>query len=259
MLLDRRHFVAGLPALLPAALAASPEETPRTRFYVLERYFLEQGSQPARLNEFFSRWLIPAAAKVHKGPLIVMEAVLAPHLPEVAVLFGVESAEQVFTVPKALFADKDFSRAFDKWEEGEAPFVNSSASLLQATDYSPEIVAPAKPAGTPRYFELRVYHSPTRRQNVALHERFSSAEINIFHRCGINPLLYTTTVFGDNRPDLTYLIPFDSLAAREKAWAAFSADPEWVKLRKSSTDKAGQISIRSNISIYRATAYSPIR
>ena len=60
-------------------------------------------------------------------------------------------------------------------------------------------------------------------------------------------------------PNLTYLIPFDNLAAREKAWDAFSADPEWVKVRKESIDKHGQISSVIQISIFKAAAYSPIR
>ena len=110
-----------------------------------------------------------------------------------------------------------------------------------------------------RVFELRVYHSPTARQNKALHERFSGHEIKIFHRVGVNPILYTTTVFGANRPNLTYLIPFDTLAAREKAWAAFSADEEWVRVRKESIDRSGQISSVMNISLYKAMPYSPIR
>ena len=58
---------------------------------------------------------------------------------------------------------------------------------------------------------------------------------------------------------LTYLIPFDNLAAREKAWDAFSADPEWVKVRKESIDRYGQISSVSQISIFKAAAYSPVR
>ena len=259
MLLDRRHFLEGLPALMPAALAASAEAAPRTRFYVFEQYFLEQGTQPARINEFFSKALLPAMDRVHKGPKIFLEAVMAPHLPQVAAIFGVESPEQVWSISKALFADKDFSRAFDQWEAGEAPYASASASLLEATDYSPEITAPEKPPAAPRVFELRVYHSPTFRQNKALHQRFSGAEIKIFHRVGVNPILYTTTVFGANRPNLTYLIPFDTLAAREKAWAAFSADEEWVRVRQESIDRSGQISIVSNISLYKAMPYSPIR
>jgi len=259
MILERRQFLQGLPALIPAALAAAPADAPRTRFYVFEQYFLEQGTQSARIHDFFSKALLPAMEKIHKGPKIFLDAVMTPHMPQVAAIFGLESPDQVWSVSKALFANPEFSRAFDQWEAGEAPYVSASASLLEATDYSPEIVAPAKPPAAPRVFELRVYHSPTVRQAKALHQRFSGAEVKIFHRVGINPLFYSTTVFGAARPNLTYLIPFDTLAAREKAWDAFSADPEWVRVRKESIDRSGQISITSNHSLYKATAYSPIR
>src|ERR1039457_2461600 len=220
---------------------------------------MEQGSQPGRIHDFFSKALLPAMERIHKGPKIFLEAVLAPHMPEVAAIIGLESCDQVWSVSKALFSDKEFVRAFDQWELGEPPYVSASASLLEATDYSPEIAVPEKPPAAPRVFELRVYHSPTFRQNKALHQRFSGAEIKIFHRVGVNPILYSTTVFGASRPNLTYLIPFDTLAAREKAWAAFSADEEWVRVRQESVDRAGQISIVSNISIYKAMPYSPIR
>jgi NIPSNAP len=258
MILDRRQFLGGLPALMPAALAAAPAEATRTRFYVFEQYFLENGTQPARINEFFSKALLPAMDRIHKGPKIFLEAVMTPHMPQVAAIFGVESPEQAWSISKALFADKEFSRAFDQWETGEQPYVSTTSSLLEATDYSPEIVAPEKPPAAPRVFELRVYHSPTVRQNKLLHQRFSNAEIKIFHRVGVNPILYTTTVFGANRPNLTYLIPFDTLAAREKAWTAFSADEEWVRVRKESVDRGGQISSVYSSSLYKAMPYSPI-
>jgi hypothetical protein len=239
-------------------MAAGAENT-RTRFYILEQYFLEQGTQPARIHEFFSKALVPAMNRVHKGPMIFLEAVMAPHMPQVVAILGVQSIEQVWSVSKALFADKEFTRAFDQWEAGEPPYISAAASLLEATDYSPEIVPPEKPPVAPRYFELRTYHSPTARQWKALHERFSGAEIKIFHRSGVQPLLYSSTVFGANRPNLTYLIPFDSLAAREKAWAAFGADEEWVRVRKESIDRSGQISSVIQISLFRSTPYSPIR
>ena len=243
---------------MPAALASGAAEAPRTRFYVFEQYFLEQGTQPGRIHEFFSKALIPAMEKVHKGPKIFLDAVMTPHMPQVAAIFGVETPEQVWSISKALFADKEFSAAFDRWETGEPPYVSASASLLEATDFSPEIAVPAK-AGAARYFELRVYHSPGVRQNKALQQRFSGGEIGIFHRVGVNPLLYATTVFGASRPNLTYLIPFDTLAAREKAWAAFSADAEWARVRKESIERGGQINRVSSISLYQATPYSPVR
>ena len=139
---------------------------------------------------------------------------------------------------------------------GEPPFDALNTTVLEATAYSPEIVI--KKSETPRYFELRTYHSPTMAQLIALHQRFAGPEQRVFHRSGIFPLFYSSTVIGANMPNLTYLIPFDSLAAREKAWAAFSADPEWIKARQESIDKSGQIVSVSDIAIYRATPYSPI-
>ena len=89
MILDRRHFLGGLPALMPVA-AANAAEAPRTRFYVFEQYFLENGTQPARIHDFFSKALLPAMNRIHKGPKIFLEAVMTPHMPQVAAIFGVE-------------------------------------------------------------------------------------------------------------------------------------------------------------------------
>jgi hypothetical protein len=258
MILDRRRFLGGLPALVPSAVVAA-DEPARTRFYVLEQYFLEQGAQPTRIHDFFSKALLPAMERVHKGPRIFLESVIAPHMPQVVAIFGVQSCDQIWNISRAIFADKDFLKAFDQWEAGEAPYISASAALLEATEFSPEIVAPEKPPAAPRIFEIRTYHSPTARQAKLLHERFAGAEIKIFHRSGVNPILYGSTVFGANRPNLTYVIPFDTLAAREKAWAAFGADEEWVRVRKESVDRGGQLSIVQNMSLFRATPYSPIR
>jgi len=259
MILDRRHFLEGMPALLPSSLFAATEERRKTRFYVLEQYFLENGTQPGRIHDFFSKALLPALERVHKGPTIVLDAVVATHMPQVAVILGIESVDQIWSVSKALFSEEGFNRAFDQWEAREPPYISASAALLEATSFSPEIVTGDKPPAAPRIFELRSYHSPTARQWKALQERFAGPEIKIFHRVGVHPLLYASTVFGPGRPDLTYLIPFETLAAREKAWNAFAADEEWMRVRKESIDRSGQISSVIQISLFRAAAYSPIR
>jgi hypothetical protein len=259
MILDRRRFLGGLPALMPSAVASAADEPARTRFYVVEQYFLDQGAQPTRIHDFFSKALLPAMERVHKGPKIFLDAVMAPHVPQVAAIFGVQSLDQIWNISKAIFADKDFTRAFDQWESGETPYISASATLLEATEFSPEIAAPDKPAAAPRVFEIRSYHSPTARQSKMLHERFAGAEIKIFHRVGVHPILYGSVVFGADRPNLTYVIPFDNLAAREKAWNTFAADEEWLRVRKESVDRGGQLSVGQNLSLFKATPYSPIR
>ena len=141
----------------------------------------------------------------------------------------------------------------------EPPYDSAERWLLRATDFSPEFVPLAEKPKTPRYFEMRVYHAPTQRQLSMVHERFAGSEIKIFHRVGVHPILYANTVFGNEMPNLTYIISFASLDAREKAWDAFAADPEWVKVRAESVARGGQIVNYQNIALWRAAAYSPIQ
>ena len=49
------------------------------------------------------------------------------------------------------------------------------------------------------------------------------------------------------------------MAERDKAWAAFRADPDWVKARDASIKESGQIVSKITNYILRPTAYSPIQ
>ena len=90
-------------------------------------------------------------------------------------------------------------------------------------------------------YELRIYESPTVRQLNYLHNRFAGGEIDIFHKSGIHPVLYADTMVGPNMPNMAYLIPFENLAARDAAWAAFGSNPDWQKIREESVKQGGEI------------------
>ena len=241
------------------ALAAQPDKK-KTRYYLMHNFYLRNGTQVERIHSFLRDTVLPATSKIHRGPVIVLEALVAPHMPQVTVIAGMESLEQYQNLRAALQASEAYNQGLDKWEKGpEPPTEHYSTQLLEATDYSPEIIVPEKPPAASRIFELRVYHSPSAWQLKALHERFAGPEIKIFHRVGVHPILYSSTLFGPNKPNLVYLTPFDSLDAREKAWAKFGADPEWIKVRKESIERSGQISSVIQISLHRAAPYSPVR
>jgi len=256
--MNRRSFfpsVAGA-GLLSQTAAAQPSAT--TRLYCLDYFYYRQGDQVNRLNEFFSSQA-PLFMK-HMRALGVFTAVMAPHAQTMMVLSGFASAEEMAAAASNIEADAGYQKAHAEFESGaEPPFDSAQRVLLRATAFSPEITPPAEKPKTPRYFELRVYHSPTLRQLALVHERFAGPEIQIFHRSGVHPILYADTIIGPDLPNLTYLIPFASLADREKAWDAFGADPEWVKVRTESIARGGQIVNYNNISLWRATAYSPIQ
>jgi hypothetical protein len=260
--MNRRTFVnsAGAFGVSTAAAGGAPAAAGRkTAFYLLETYYMRSSTQAPRINQFMSRGLLPALARFQTGPGIFLEGLVASHMPQFVAIRGFASLDELYGDTARLRADAAYQREFAAWENGpEPPYEHYSRTILEASAYSPEI-APPEPGPRPRIFELRVYHSPTWNQLAALHERFAGSEIKIFHRSGVHPLLYSQTLAGPNMPNLTYLIPFDSLAAREKAWDAFSADPEWVKVRQDSIEKHGQISSVIAMSLLRATAYSPVR
>ena len=256
--MNRRSFVGALGGF--GMLAGAPAESKKTACYLLQAHYLKAGPQLAAFQEFLSKSFLPALAEVHSGPQIYLEALVAPHIPQLLAIYGFESLDQVQSVSRSLAQHAGLRKKLAELESGpEPPYERLDSTLLEAADYSPEIAAPAPQHAAGRIFELRVYHSPSWRQLQALHERFAGPEIKIFHRSGVHPLFYSSTVIGANMPNLTYLIPFDSLAAREQAWAAFGADPEWAKVRQESVEKYGQISNIIGISLYRATAWSPVR
>src|SRR5216684_3955207 len=253
--MHRRRFIGVLGAL-SLAKAATPEK--RTKFYAFEHFTLKNGSGVSRLHDFLSQALLPAMNRVHSGPKIILEQLVGPHTPEALAIYGFSSMEEMWDVHTKVMQDQATGKALQALESGAEPaFESVDSSVVEAADYSPEIKPEA--SDTPRIFEVRVYHSPTFRQLGLLHERFRGPEIKIFHRAGIHPILYGSTVIGPNIPNLVYVIPYTDLASREKAWNAFGADPEWQKVRKESIERGGEIVSSNQILLYKAAKYSPVR
>ena len=154
-------------------------------------------------------------------------------------------------------ADPGYQKAHEELERGsEPPFDSLQRVLLAATDFSPEIVPPAEKPKSPRYFEMRVYHSPTERQLRFLHERFSGAEISIFRRSGVHPILYTDTLCGSGHANFTYVIPFATW--RIAKGLELVARPRLTRGARRVDRQGGQIVDYQNMSLWRAAAFSPI-
>jgi NIPSNAP len=254
--MQRRTFLSALGAVGITQAATPP--TKKTRFYVIDQYKMRSGTQPARLHEFFSQTLLPTLSKIHTGPKIILNAEASSHLPQAALIVGYSSLQELAEVRNQIYADEGVLKKWAALETAGSLFDTLDSSILEAAPYSPEI-APSAAGAVPRVFEMRVYHAPGSRQLQGLHERFSGPEIGIFHRVGIFPVLYASTMFGTDQPNLVYLIPFADFGAREKAWNTFGADEEWQKARKESFDKYGPIPDVIQMSLWRATAYSPFR
>lgn len=106
-------------------------------------------------------------------------------------------------------------------------------------------------------YELRVYRTLPGRM-PALLKRFESLTLPIWERHGIRQAGFWTTVIGESNNELTYLLAWDSLAEREKRWAAFGADPEWIAGRTAS-EADGPIVANFSNQILQPTSFSNVR
>jgi hypothetical protein len=125
---------------------------------------------------------------------------------------------------------------------GDPAFVRAESSLLRAFDAMPAL-EPSAGAGTatPRIFEIRTYESHSDRAALNKLAMFNAGEIPIFRRTGLTPVFFGETVVGAKMPNLTYMLTFKDMPARDAAWAAFSQDPDWKAL-------SGDPQYRENVS-----------
>ena len=80
-----------------------------------------------------------------------------------------------------------------------------------------------------RCFELRTYTVREGSSIDLLHSRFRDHTTALFQKHGMTVIGYWQPVA--KLDTLVYMLAYKDAAARDAAWAAFQADPEWVKVR----------------------------
>ena len=106
-------------------------------------------------------------------------------------------------------------------------------------------------------YEMRVYRCVPGRL-PALLNRFATITLRLWEKHGIKQAGFFTTVVGESNQDLTYFVAWESLADREKKWAAFQADPEWIA-KRAETEKDGAIVSNIVNQFLQPTAFSSVK
>ena len=103
-----------------------------------------------------------------------------------------------------------------------------------------------------RCFELRTYTVREGSSIDLLHSRFRDHTTALFKKHGMTIVGYWQPVA--KRDTLIYILAYKDGAARDAAWAAFGADPEWVKTRTEM-----QVNVQVENVFMSATDYSPVK
>ncbi len=216
---------------------------------------------PRRLNEFLAKQQMPALQRAgitklgYFGNLIGQAS---PYVLEVAEYKSLAHWEQVW---ESLATDKTYAEAAKAFAaSGALGYVRLESSVLRSFDGLPALEMPKVEAGRPpRVFELRTYESNSFTSLGKKIGMFNDGEIAIFRKTGLNPLFFGETLIGPNAPNLTYMLWYDSLAAREANWKKFIADPDWEKLKATPGLSDGEVVSNISNSMLSPAPYSPIR
>src|SRR5271165_6072322 len=141
----------GMSGLTTAAAVSEPtrRETMSTEtnkrqtgVFVVRNYFLKNGSQPERLHKFMQTGLRPELQGVTKIPSIFLDALVAPHMPQVMTIFGFESMEQWQAFEANAAASSRYRASLAEWERGDdPPYEEYSEKLLAPTAFCPSLEA----------------------------------------------------------------------------------------------------------------------
>ncbi len=106
-------------------------------------------------------------------------------------------------------------------------------------------------------YEWRIYRCVPGRK-PALLSRFENETLRIWEKHGIRQAGFWTTLIGMSSQEITYVLAWDSLAEREKRWAAFLADPEWSAV-VARTEKDGQLVENISSQLLAPAAFSAVK
>ena len=106
-------------------------------------------------------------------------------------------------------------------------------------------------------YEYRVYEAVPGKL-PELHDRFRHHAVRLFERHGMRLVGFWTPEIGDYNDRVIYILAFQDLEERQRAWDAFKGDPEWQKV-KAETEAGGPLVARITNTVLTPTDYSPLK
>ena len=231
------------------------------RHYELRTYELRSDLSSTGLRNFYKDALLPAYARAGAGTIGLFSPETGFPSQSLLVLIEYPSLAAVQAVSDAIASDAVFMAAQRSFETAaDLPYLRYDSRLMRAFTGHTSIEVPPGPASRPaRVFELRTYEA---RSATALERKiamFNEVEVSVFRSLNMTPVFFGENMFGTRLPSLTYMLTFEDMTARYKAWSAFSASPDWQRINKDEKYAANGAVTVTNVAYLRPLAFSPVR
>jgi uncharacterized protein (DUF1330 family) len=235
--MKRRSFVkstllTGVTAtVLPAMSKATEVAPPAAEYYEFREYNLKNETQQKLVEDYLKDTAIPALNHLGVKHVGVFTEMKPEGQTKLFVLIQFNSLAHFSTVTDSIASNTEIQAKGTAYLNAPATapaYERIESSLLKAFVHMPHLEAPENKT---RIFELRQYQSPTEAAGKKKIEMFNDqGEIDVFKRLGFKPVFWGETVIGAQRPNLTYMITFDDIEAKNAHWKAFGSDPQWKKI-----------------------------
>ncbi len=252
-------FAISLLFMLAIGATQAFSFAPKREFYQLKIYHLKDNNQKDRLETYLKQAYLPALHRAGISKVGVFRP--APEADSlVYVLIPFKSVDQFMSLSETLAKDKQYATTAQDYVNAEfnnPVYSRFESVLMESFAGMPTLVLPtlqAKPSE--RIYELRNYEAATEKLHENKISQFNNGELDIFKRLGFNTVFCGQVKAGGKLPSLMYMTSFESKAARDEHWKAFSADPDWKKLN--ALPEYAHNFLRADIYLLHPTEYSEI-
>jgi hypothetical protein len=239
--MQRRSFVKGslisgaAAAIVPVATMAQSkplkDKIPYVEHYELRVYTFKDERQQKLTEDFYRDVFVPLIKQKHQETVGVFTELNPTGQTKLYVLIPYNTYMHADGLYYFLQDNKDY------WARGAAylnapadnpAFEHLETSMMKAFKHMP---SKQLPPHEKRVFELRQYKSASEAAGKKKIEMFNDkGEIDIFKRLGFKPVFFAETMYGNDRPNLTYMVTFKDMDDKAAHWKSFVADPEWKKI-----------------------------
>jgi hypothetical protein len=213
-----------------------------------------------RTQDFLEKAYAPALKRAGATTVGAFNSVIGMESPYLLLLSEFADLNTWGAATAKVQADSDTAKLRDEYYSGPLQYVREEVTLLRGFPGFPAVQVPAaKEGGGSRVYEIRRYESNSPRSLARKIRMFDEGEHALFAKLGMVNVFFGEAIAGSQMPNLTYMVGFNDLAHREKAWAAFGSSPEWKKM--AAQPGVSDAEVVSNISNYivRPLGFSAIR
>lgn len=212
---------------------------PKREFYEIKIYAVKNSEQATKVENYLKDAYIPAMHRLGIKSVGVFKPVAADTAAFgklIYVLTPIKSMDYLLKLPQLLEKDAIYQTAGKDYIDANfknPPYARYETIVLQAFTDAPFLMnSNVTSPKAERIYELRSYEGHTEKIYRNKVKMFNAGgEIALFKRLNFNAVFYGEVVAGSHMPNLMYMTTFQNKADRDEHWKAFSASPEWSKLK----------------------------